>query len=53
MGSGHILCILFDTLVRIYEDYGFTAREAVVKIVEYNNDSAAATTADMDDYQTD
>ena len=36
MGSGHILCVLFDILVRIYEDYGFTAREAAVKIVENN-----------------
>ncbi len=36
MGSGHILCVLFDTLVRIYEDYGFTAREAAAKIVENN-----------------
>ena len=36
MGSGHILCVLFDVLVRIYEDYGYTAREAAVKIVEYN-----------------
>lgn len=36
MGSGHILCVLFDELVRIYEDYGFTAREAAVKIVENN-----------------
>lgn len=36
MGSGHILCVLFDVLVRIYEDYGFTAREAAGKIVEKN-----------------
>ena len=36
MGSGHILCVLFDILVRIYEDYGYTAREAAVKIVENN-----------------
>ena len=36
MGSGHILCVLFDTLVRIYEDYGYTAREAAAKIVENN-----------------
>ena len=36
MGSGHILCVLFDVLVRIYEDYGHTAREAAVKIVENN-----------------
>lgn len=36
MGSGHILCVIFDVLVRIYEDYGYTAREAAVKIVENN-----------------
>lgn len=36
MGSGHILCVLFDTLVRIYEDYGYTAREAAASIVENN-----------------
>ena len=36
MGSGHILCVLFDVLVRIYEDYGYTAREATAKIVENN-----------------
>ena len=36
MGSGHMLCVLFDVLVRIYEDYGYTSREAAVKIVENN-----------------
>ena len=36
MGSGHILCVLFDVLIRIYEDYGYTSREAAVKIVENN-----------------
>ncbi|MBQ6518175.1 MAG: BREX-1 system adenine-specific DNA-methyltransferase PglX [Anaerolineaceae bacterium] len=36
MGSGHILCVLFDVLVQIYEDYGYSAREAVVSIVENN-----------------
>ena len=36
MGSGHILCVLFDILVRIYEDYGYTAREAAGKIAENN-----------------
>lgn len=35
-GSGHILCVLFDTLIRIYEDYGYTAREAAVSIVANN-----------------
>ncbi len=36
MGSGHILCYMFDVLVKIYEDYGYTAREAVESIVEKN-----------------
>ncbi|MBQ4404899.1 MAG: BREX-1 system adenine-specific DNA-methyltransferase PglX [Selenomonadaceae bacterium] len=36
MGSGHILCVLFDVLVRIYEDYGYTAGDAAAKIVENN-----------------
>ncbi len=35
-GSGHILCVLFDVLVNIYEDYGYTAREAAVSIVQHN-----------------
>ena len=35
-GSGHILCVLFDVLIQIYEDYGHTAREAVAMIVENN-----------------
>lgn len=35
-GSGHILVYLFDVLVQIYEAYGYTAREAVVSIVENN-----------------
>ena len=35
-GSGHILCVLFDVLVSIYEDYGITPREAATKIVENN-----------------
>lgn len=35
-GSGHILVVMFDVLVQIYEDYGYTAREAAVKIVENN-----------------
>ena len=30
------MCVLFDILVRIYEDYGYTAREAVASIVENN-----------------
>lgn len=36
MGSGHILCYMFDVLVKIYEDYGHTAREAVTSIIENN-----------------
>lgn len=36
MGSGHILCYMFDVLVKIYEDYGYTAREAVGSIVDNN-----------------
>ena len=35
-GSGHILVVMFDVLVQIYEDYGYTAREAAAKIVENN-----------------
>ena len=35
-GSGHILCYLFDTLVKIYEDYGYSSRDAASKIVENN-----------------
>ncbi|SEA17897.1 Eco57I restriction-modification methylase [Oribacterium sp. KHPX15] len=36
MGSGHILCVLFDTLIKIYEDYGYTARDAAASIVKNN-----------------
>lgn len=36
MGSGHILCYMFDVLVKIYENYGYTAREAASNIVEKN-----------------
>lgn len=36
MGSGHILCVFFDSLISIYEDYGYTAREAVAMIVDKN-----------------
>ena len=35
-GSGHILCVIFDILIQIYEDYGYTTREAAAKIVENN-----------------
>ena len=36
MGSGHILCYMFDVLMRIYEDYGYTAREAAASILQNN-----------------
>lgn len=36
MGSGHILCYMFDVLVKIYEDYGYTVREAITHIIEKN-----------------
>ena len=35
-GSGHILAYMFDVFVQIYEDYGYTAREAAASIVEHN-----------------
>lgn len=35
-GSGHILAYMFDVLMKIYESYGYTAREAVASIVENN-----------------
>ena len=36
MGSGHILVVMFDVLVQIYESYGYSAREAASMIVEHN-----------------
>lgn len=36
MGSGHILCYLFDVLMQIYEAYGYTSRDAVSSIVKNN-----------------
>lgn len=36
MGSGHILVYMFDVLMQIYENYGYSAREAAVSIVENN-----------------
>ncbi len=36
MGSGHILCVLFDILMQIYTDYGYQPREAVRSILEKN-----------------
>ena len=35
-GSGHILVYMFDVLVKIYEAYGYSARDAVKSIVENN-----------------
>lgn len=35
-GSGHILAYMFDALMKIYESYGYTTREAVASIVENN-----------------
>ena len=35
-GSGHILAYMFDVLMKIYEYYGYTTREAVASIVENN-----------------
>lgn len=36
MGSGHIICYLFDVLMQIYEAYGYTTRDAVSNIVRNN-----------------
>ena len=36
MGSGHILCYIFDLLVKIYEDFGHTSRDAVGSIIKNN-----------------
>lgn len=35
-GSGHILAYMFDVLMKIYESYGYSTREAVASIVENN-----------------
>lgn len=35
-GSGHILAYMFDVLMKIYESYGYTIREAVASIVKNN-----------------
>ena len=35
-GSGHILAYMFDVLMKIYESYGYTTREAVASIVDNN-----------------
>ncbi|GIP20671.1 BREX-1 system adenine-specific DNA-methyltransferase PglX [Paenibacillus sp. J22TS3] len=36
MGSGHILVYAFDVLMAIYEECGYTQREAAKKIIENN-----------------
>ena len=36
MGSGHILVYAFDVFMRIYENAGWSAREAAQSIVEHN-----------------
>lgn len=36
MGSGHILCYLFDVMMQIYEAYGYTSRDAALSIVKNN-----------------
>ncbi|WP_102342726.1 BREX-1 system adenine-specific DNA-methyltransferase PglX [Galactobacillus timonensis] len=36
MGSGHILVYAFDVLMRIYQSYGYTDRDAVRSILTYN-----------------
>ncbi len=36
MGSGHILCYLFDVLMQIYAECGYTPRDAVEKILTNN-----------------
>lgn len=35
-GSGHILAYLFDVLMQIYENYGYTSRDAVASILQNN-----------------
>jgi hypothetical protein len=36
MGSGHILLYIFDVLMDIYRDYGYSSREAVLNILNNN-----------------
>lgn len=36
MGSGHILCYMFDVLMQIYQAHGVQTRDAVKSIVENN-----------------
>ncbi|ARR36832.1 BREX-1 system adenine-specific DNA-methyltransferase PglX [Lactobacillus delbrueckii] len=35
-GSGHILTYFFDVLMNIYQEYGYTTREAAISIIENN-----------------
>lgn len=35
-GSGHILAYLFDVMMQIYENYGYTPRDAVTSILQNN-----------------
>lgn len=35
-GSGHILVYFFDILMNIYQEYGYSTREAAISIVENN-----------------
>lgn len=36
VGSGHFLIYAFDVLMKIYEEYGYTARDAAAEIVKNN-----------------
>ena len=36
VGSGHFLIYAFDVLMKIYEEYGYTARDAALEIVKNN-----------------
>ena len=36
MGSGHILCYIFDVLVEMYRESGYSMQEAVRSIIEKN-----------------
>lgn len=35
-GSGHVLTYFFDVLMNIYQEYGYTTREAAISIIENN-----------------
>ena len=36
MGSGHILVYAFDVLMQIYEECGYSDRDAALNIVQHN-----------------